>query len=359
MYQQRLGRDRETGKAIRVTVYGRTPAELKRNIADTVAQHGGTLKARERGTVRDLVESWLENEILPNRRKTTYANYHGLLTKHALPLLEIPLERFDADAVDRLYAAMRAKGVKPSVVHRISLCLRTAFEGRRRRTGVANPFDLAAKPRHANAETAILDVDQVRALLAAARAKKDRYEALLAVLGLGGLRLGEALALKWPDIDFTHGVLTVRQQLTEINGVCEIAVLKTKRSRREIPLPKMALDALKRRAAAAEKEKHKSVFVFVTPGGAHPMRSNLRRDTLEPLLTAAQLPRVTFHGLRGSAATALAHSGTDLATIGSILGQAKPSVTLERYVHASEASQRRAIETLNSALGARPKRKKK
>lgn len=350
MFSLRLGRDRETGKLRRLVLYAPTRAALLRKVQDERARAGGTLKPRARGTVREFVETWVENEIRPNRRANTYALYHSVLTKHALPLLDSPLDRFDAEAVDALYRTLRANGVTPSVLNRISLTLRTAFEWRRRRTGVANPFDLAAKPRHTNAETAILDVDQVHRLLAAARKAKDRYEALLAVLALGGLRLGEALGLQWSDVDFATGMLSIRRQLLELKGFHETAEPKTRRSRRTIPLARLALEALKRRQQAAERESHGSAFVFVTLLGGHPRRSNLRRDILAPALLAAKLAPVSFHGLRGSAATAMAQRGIDLATIGSVLGQARPAVTLERYVHASIDSQRRAIDQMDAAM---------
>jgi integrase len=181
---------------------------------------------------------------------------------------------------------------------------------------------------------------------------------LLCVLALCGLRLGEALGLQWTDVDMIGGTLTVRRQVVEVGGVTTVAEPKTKRSRRTIPLPKLAADAIKRRETAAKKEGHKSEYIFVTITGRHPARSNLRRDALAPNLLAAKVPTVTFHGLRGSVATVLAQRGVDIATIGGVLGQAQPSVTLQRYLHVSDDSQRRAIDTLDSALRAKPRKKK-
>src|SRR5262249_3374927 len=109
-------------------------------------------------------------------------------------------------------------------------------------------------------------------------------------------------------------------------------------------------DALRRRRAAWEVEKHGSPFVFSLGGGTHPRRSNLRRDSFEPLLAAAKLPHVSIHSLRHATATFLAGEGVDVATIMQRLCQTRQGVTLQHYLHSSGEQQRRAIDRLDAVL---------
>ena len=95
--------------------------------------------------------------------------------------------------------------------------------------------------------------DEVHALLDAARG--DRFEAVLTVAIAVGLRRGEALGLKWSDIDLDNAVLRVRRALVYVDGDLRFVDPKTKHSRRTITLPSVSIHALRdhRRWQAAQR----------------------------------------------------------------------------------------------------------
>ena len=96
----------------------------------------------------------------------------------------------------------------------------------------ANVAAAVKRPSEERHDAAYLNRDQVNALLTAARTTRLRA---LYVLMLGtGLRRGEALALRWSDIDFARGVLRVRGTLNRVNGLLVVSEPKTKQSRRSV-----------------------------------------------------------------------------------------------------------------------------
>jgi len=105
-----------------------------------------------------------------------------------------------------------------------------------------NVARLARPPRIPHRPVSPLTVEQARIFLAAIRG--DRLEALyLVALGIG-LRQGEILGLRWPDVDLDGGTLTVRHALARIEGELVLVEPKSATSRRVVPLPTLVRDAL-------------------------------------------------------------------------------------------------------------------
>jgi integrase len=120
--------------------------------------------------------------------------------------------------------------------------------------------------------------------------------ALWVVLATTAVRIGEALALQWDDLDLDARTLRVSGTLTR-NGIGSV---KTSTSRRTIKLPKMTVDALRKH------HRNGSGFVFSTCKGTSINVCNLRNRIWKPLLVKASLPTDThIHALRHSAITVL------------------------------------------------------
>src|SRR5207248_2376455 len=99
-----------------------------------------------------------------------------------------------------------------------------------------NVATLVDPPHVERPELHALDPDQAGRLLAAVRG--DRLEALYAVALALGLRQGEALGLRWQDIDLDAGTLSVRVALQRVRGDRpRLVEPKTRQSRRTLPLP--------------------------------------------------------------------------------------------------------------------------
>src|SRR4051812_27096688 len=102
-------------------------------------------------------------------------------------------------------------------------------------------------PRAEKHEPTVLTSEQARSLLQVVSG--HRWEALFSIVIALGLRQGEALALRWQDVDFEAKSLRVRQSLTCIGGKFFVGDTKTLRSRRTLPLPNVCSSALLRHQA--------------------------------------------------------------------------------------------------------------
>ena len=97
-----------------------------------------------------------------------------------------------------------------------------------------NPAAKLRRPTVKSRESRALRPSEIASLLAAAEGSSD--EPLLRVLVATGLRRGEALALRWSDVDLDNGVVTIRGTLTRTADGLHIVPPKTERSRRTIPI---------------------------------------------------------------------------------------------------------------------------
>lgn len=153
-----------------------------------------------------------------------------------------------------------------------------------------NPAEGCALPRLERKEMHTLTADQLTAFLQEAK-NTGVFEMYYLELATG-LRRGELLGLKWQDVDFNQGTITVRRQIGRINGVVTEGPLKTKNAYRVIPLGEQALAVLH-----SQKEKNASEYVFPSPSGG-PISPDSVRNMLRRVLKRAGLPYVRFHDLR-------------------------------------------------------------
>lgn len=179
-----------------------------------------------------------------------------------------------------------------------------------------------------------------------------------------GLRKGELLALRWPDIDFKSDLVRVSKSVTMVDGKPEVKAPKTKTSYRTVSIPHSMTERLKR--LHTEQLKYRlhvgdywqgNDWVFTQDNGKmmnystpyQAMQDIIRRHNAgkDP---DDQLPLIPFHGLRHTSATLLIASKQDVKTVSSRLGHAQTSTTMNIYAHALQESDRKAANALENLL---------
>jgi len=137
-----------------------------------------------------------------------------------------------------------------------------------------NAAALADPPRVPDRQPKWLDLSQAKSFLEAVA--DDRLESLYRVAVSLGLRQGEALGLRWNDVDLDGGQLRVSWALQRVNGHLELVEPKTKKSRRTVMLPATVANALRAHRSRQVDEQQKAGskwqdqdFVFTTTAG-HP-----------------------------------------------------------------------------------------
>jgi integrase len=218
-----------------------------------------------------------------------------------------------------------------------------------------NPAALVDGPRVQRREVRLVTPGEARQLLEAFRG--DRLEALYTVALAVGLRQGEALGLRWQDVDLESGTLTVRVALERADGRFRLAEPKTKRSRRTIALPDVAIRALKahrtrqsqERLLAGAEWRDAWGLVFTNPSGAPLHGTNVTRG-FRQVLDGASLPSQRFHDLRHACASLLLVQGIHARVIMETLGHSRIGLTMDTYGHVIPELQREAADKMDVLL---------
>ena len=267
---------------------------------------------------------------------------------HIVPGLgKHPLGKLAPHHVQNFLNERLASGLKPRTVQQIHGILRSALNRAVKWQLVPRNVasgDLVDPPRGASPDICPLDAGQAERLLAAASG--HRYEHLYAFLLSTGLRLGEALALRWHDqdgrvlVDLDARRATIRYTLERLRGrPWRFGEPKSESGRRLVPLASPALAALKaqRRRVAEMRLKVADAWqdhdlVFPSAVGTPLDGSNVYHE-YKKLLKKAGLPLSHRpHDLRHSTATYLLHAGVDPRIVMEIMGWSQVSM-LKRYQH--------------------------
>ena len=306
-------------------------------------------------TVRDyLTKEWLP-AIDHTVRPTTYRSYVAHVESHILPALDsLQLQKLAPAQINALYAKLIAGGrrngkpLTPLTVRHVHAVLHRSLKDAVRWGRLArNPADLADPPRVAGRghELRTWSAEQLAAFLDSRR--DDRLYPLWHTLAMTGLRRGEALGLRWQDVDLEAGRLCVRRSLIPEGNQVVVHEPKTARGRRVVALDPETVAVLRSQAArqlakqAATGSWDDTGLVFTTEEGQalHPwLVSRLfRKAVKEPML-----PDIRLHDLRHTHATLCLQAGIHPKVVSERLGHATVAMTLDIYSHAIPAMQEEA-----------------
>jgi integrase len=216
-------------------------------------------------------------------------------------------------------------------------------------------------PKVEQKEMQTLDATGVAALLTAAEGTE--LQAPIAVLVGTGLRRGEALGLRWGDLNLEDGRLTVRRSVEFVDGQRREKPPKTTRSARTLSLAAFVVAALRRQKKEqleqlrllladdlAAHRRQEGAYVFDRADGS-PWNPDSFSWAFAALIRRAKLPKVRLHDLRHSHATLSLAAGADLKTISTALGHSTIALTANTYIHAIEAMQRGHADRIEAILG--------
>jgi integrase len=274
LYMARYTAQTSTGPK-RMTIYGKKREDVAEKLAKALSDRANGLNfGDENVSVGEFITRWLEDSAKGNLAPRTYHNYRLQLRRHIVPALgKIKLKGLSPAHVQGLYAAKLRAGMKPSSVRYIHAVLHRSLEQAVRWNMLPrNPAASVDPPKVRHEEIIPLDANQARIFLEAA--KGDRFEALYVLSLTVGLRMGEALGLRWSDIDLGAGTLRVNRQLQRIRDGGGLVFSEPKSaSRRTVDLPQRAVEALRNHRKRQIEEKMKAIVYedsgsFSTPPSA-------------------------------------------------------------------------------------------
>jgi integrase len=208
-----------------------------------------------------------------------------------------------------------------------------------------NPVRRTRFPRRGpRKEKAEIYPEKIRELIAAL---PEPSRSLAVLLVCTGLRVGEALALRWGDVDLDRRVLRVTRNVYDGH----FDEPKSQRSRRSVPLGAMSIEVL---SALKPAETNRDALVFSTDKGTPFDRHNLVNRQLKPTCKRLGLTGMGWHWLRHAHATLLDAVGTPLGTVQALLGHSSSEITREVYLHSIPADAQAAVQKVEDLL-IRPK----
>lgn len=202
---------------------------------------------------------------------------------------------------------------------------------------------------------AFLDKDQLKTFLEVSRTQRSEQDyPMFLLLAYTGLRIGEAMALTWEDVDFISLTLRVNKTLYRDGNSFKLTTPKTKRSRRVIDIPDVLAKALKehRRVQAEQKLAagrywyRKENFIFTSPVRlGEPTNITLWRKHIQAVLNhCPSLPAIHPHSFRHTHASLLAEAGVSLDEIVDRLGHSADGITRRIYLHVTQKRRKEVAE---------------
>jgi integrase len=352
----------EGGKRRRKTLYGATQREVgekldaaRREIAEGRPLTDGRLR------LSSYLETWLKDVVEPSSlAMRTKDDYRDHVRRHIVPLLgHIRLAALSPQDVQRLINAKRAEGLSPRTVQYIHAVLRRAL-------GQAETWRLVPRnvaklvsvdtPKPDPSKVHELPLESAHRLLEAVMG--DRLYALYVVLLTIGLRKGEVLGLRWVDLDFKRGTLSVEQQVQRVNGrgLLILPLPKTKTSRRTNSLSSYCLETLLAHRASQATERlaagdcwHDHDLIFPSKVGTPFDPRNLNRH-MHAMCRKVGIRLERIHNLRHTNASVGFDQGLEVKTVSGLLGHSSVGITSNLYIHLQTRLKQAAAELIGEAL---------
>lgn len=353
------------GRRKRKSVYGATQREVLEKLAAIrrTLDAGLPVGTSRPMTLGDYLEAWLRDTLPTVVRQSTAESYSSLTRQHIIPGLGH--HRLDKLTAVHIRAFLRDKSTQTSprtkrplssrTIQYLHAVLRLALEqARRDDLVVRNVAGLVAGPKVQRPEIAPLTPEEAGRLFA--QAATDRLSPLWLLVTALGLRRGEALALRWENVDLDRGHLQVKATVQRVGGkLVRTEMPKTKSSRRALPLPAVVVDALRAHRAAQVQERIASAvwiddtLVFTTGIGTPLEPRNVLRS-FHALCDRAEVRRVRIHDLRHAAASFMLLQGVDMRVVMGTLGHSRLATTSDLYTHLLEPVQRAAADRMDDLL---------
>lgn len=363
-----LGTDPKTGKRIKTTRRGfetkkqaqracnQLLAEFDADDWTTMQSHGNT----QPSTFKEIAELWLTSYKL-TVQDPTYVGTVNALKYHIYPFLgDKPIKeitRLDCQqAVNEWYLRYSDVG---SLISKVKRVFKYAIT-----LGIvdSNPVDavLKPKPKDVDKRVKVYSKQEMRVLMTYLKNKQTKYNdhqnyALFRLLFYSGLRIGEALALNWSDIDFKNKTLNIDKTTKIVNKTLVVGQPKTKSSIAVLPLDEETLNILKywqlyQKQARLAIGLVDNVPVFSRLDGGYNYNAVIY-NRLKAIAKAAQLPFYGVHVTRHTHASLLIEAGANLKEVQKRLRHSSITMTMDVYGHLSKEYEASTLDKFISFVG--------
>ncbi|GAA1327427.1 site-specific integrase [Brachybacterium rhamnosum] len=297
-----------------------------------------------RATIGELAEPWLRGKEV-RVKASTWAALETAWRVHVAPTWERTAVAAVLPSDVQSWIRDLSEEKSPTVVIRahgvLAGILDVAVRDRRIVANPARNVELPRKRRRAARYLSHVEVERVASI--------SRHPALVYLLAYGGLRWGEATALRGTSVDRDRCRVRVDEAVVWVRGKPVVGTPKS-HERRSVPLPRFVIDMLPDAGDGLLFPGARGEYMTApTKAGRAADGSRLVVRWWEAALTAAGLPYMPPHDLRHTAASLAVQSGASVKVVQRMLGHASASMTLDVYADLFDAD----LDEVSAALEVR------
>jgi integrase len=351
---------KEDGKPKVKAFYGKT----KKEVADKLAEYRQFTKSGYKDEdipeFQTYITNWLYNVKVNELKAMSFDRLESTIKNHIIPAVgHLKTNMLTDTIIQTQLINKKVKTYSHSSIKKIYDALNACFKyAVARRDLRFNPMATVSMPSKSKFETKEIEIfteEELKILTNIADTRfsngvlryKNGWGVILMIYT--GIRMGEALALKWEDYDEVGKKLLIRKNIGLVINrtgegkkykLLEQETLKTRNSDRVIPLSQMAVTAL------SELHKTSRNNIISTREG-RPVRPRNFQNTFDYMLEHAGLAHKGLHATRHTFASLLFKRSADAKTVGELLGHADARTTYNTYIHIMQSQKQSAVALLD------------
>lgn len=316
----------------------------------------GLILKQNKTQLADFLTEWLETDHRNHIAYSTYCRYRSLAKNHINPIIgHYLLQEVNPRLITWFLNQMKINGQGARSQQQARALLSITLKAAEDQELIENnPVHKVRNPKNKEVQINPLNINEVKRLL---ETYEGTYMSLrLHIALLCGLRQGEALGLRWRDVNIERGTIQVTTQMQKIEGKYTFTSLKTQRSRRVVVLSQETLRALQYHFIIIAKYRENAGLnwneldlVFPRENGS-PRSPKTDYDQWQDALRLCGISPRRLHDARHTAATLMYSQSIGIETISRALGHSSSAITSRLYVHGAEEPLRNAAEAINTLL---------
>lgn len=334
------------------------------------AQRPGAPKT-EVVTVGEWLDRWLEKYAKPSVKLSTYCSYELYIRAHIKP--QIGAKYMNTLAAEDLQDFFNERsvngnlkgngGLSPKTLTNMRNMMHLAFDqAAKNKIIVDNLVESVRLPKAIKQEMRVLTREEQSRLIAAAKMSLEPAAFGIIFDMFTGLRIGELCGLRWENVnmnDHSFKVCETRNRLPNFDDSVETSTsvktvksTKTDNSRRTVYIMDSLYKDFQDYQAIQQSIRNQypsynpEGYVFCQENGS-PYEPRTYQDLFKRCVKQAGIKDANFHALRHTFATRSLEQGMDVVTLSKLLGHANPSITMDKYGHATSDHKRFSIEKLD------------
>lgn len=352
-WEGRILRGTKEGKRQYTSVYGHSYREAKEKLLEVTADCRKEMPKCGL-SVSQVMEQWLKDKQ-HTWKESTYACYRGIVNLHITGNIgQIPAREFNDIQFHGFLRDIHCKSglsAAPAYIHNIGAAIIQAFRYMSREYHYNLPSLTNMKMIRTGRNLVLpseSEMGQLRDYLYLHEQDSTCIGILLAYHT--GIRLGELCALKWGDIDFEKGMLTINRNMQRVKNfqqsesktnIC-IQTPKTVTSSRSIPLPDRLVEFL-------HQNRRDGKNYVIQGKNREWAEARTVQYRFSAILKNCGITHFKFHTLRHYFATTCIQRGFDVKSLSEILGHSTVQTTMNLYVHSSMAQKRKLMNQIFEA----------